>query len=54
MIIIPKNFSQTTVDKMEDSITAQTTGTTSNNSNNDTLNLLLAEIHPAWALQFLK
>lgn len=43
MIIIPKNFSQTTVDKMEDSITAQTTGTTSsNNSNNDTLNLIIS------------
>ncbi len=43
MIIIPKNFSQTIVDKMEDSITAQTTGTTSsNNSNNDTLNLIIS------------
>lgn len=43
MIIIPKNFSQTTVDKMENSITAQTTGTTSsNNSNNDTLKLIIS------------
>src|SRR5690606_4688573 len=43
MIIIPKNFSQTIVNKMEDSITAQGTGTTStdNNSNNDTLKLLI-------------
>lgn len=43
MIIIPKNFSQTTVDKMEDSIAAEKTGTTSaNNSNNDTLKLLIS------------
>jgi len=42
MIVIPKNFSQTTVDKMEDSITAQTTGTTSSNSNNDTLKLIIS------------
>jgi len=44
MIIIPKNFSQTIVNEMEDSITAQTTGTTSsdNNSNNDTLKLIIS------------
>ena len=43
MIIIPKNFSQTTVDKMEDSIAAEKTGTTSaNNSNKDTLKLLIS------------
>jgi len=44
MIIIPKNFSQTTVDKMEDSIAAEKTGPTSsnNNSNNDTLKLLIS------------
>lgn len=43
MIIIPKNFSQIIVDKMEDSITAQRTGTTSsnNNSNKDTLKLII-------------
>lgn len=41
MIVIPQNFSQTTVDKMEDSITAQKTGTTSSN-NNDTLKLIIS------------
>ena len=42
-IIIPKNFSQTIVDKMENSITAQGTGTTlsDNNSNNNTLKLII-------------
>ncbi|HII84198.1 MAG TPA: ABC transporter permease [Methanobacterium subterraneum] len=42
MIVIPKNFSQTIVDEMGDSITAQTTGTTSPNSNNDTLKLIIS------------
>ncbi|MBI5458755.1 ABC transporter permease [Methanobacterium sp.] len=41
MIVIPKNFSQTIVDEMEDSIAAQTTGTTSSN-NNDTLKLIIS------------
>ena len=41
MIVIPKNFSQTIVDEMENSIAAQTTGTTSSN-NNDTLKLSIS------------
>ena len=41
MIVIPKNFSQTIVDKMEDSIAAQITGTTSSH-NNDTLKLIIS------------
>lgn len=41
MIVIPKNFSQTIVDKMEDSIATQITGTTSSN-NNDTLKLIIS------------
>lgn len=41
MIVIPKNFSQTIVDKMEDSVATQITGTTSSN-NNDTLKLIIS------------
>ena len=41
MIVIPQNFSQTIVDEMENSITAQTTGKTSSN-NNDTLKLIIS------------
>ena len=44
MIVIPKNFSQTVVDKMGDSTAAQNTVTTSsnNNPNNNTLKLLIS------------
>jgi ABC-2 type transport system permease protein len=41
MIVIPQNFSQTIVDEMANSITAQTTGKTSSN-NNDTLKLIIS------------
>ena len=41
MIVIPQNFSQTIVGEMENSIAAQTTGTTLSN-NNDTLKLIIS------------